>query len=344
MLTDAALKCLKPKVKMYKVSDRDGMYVRVAPSGAISFRLDYRLNGRRETVYLGRYARDGISLARARELCIDARRAIAEGRSPAIEKQREKRRIKEAKSFGEFGEKWLTNATMADSTRAMRRSIFERELMPVWRNRLLTEITPDDLRAHCGRIVERGAPATAIHVRDILKQIYGYAILHGEKVANPADDVGPASIATFTPKDRALSPTEIRIMFKQLEHVATLPTIRLGMKLYLLTMVRKSELQDAVRDEIDFDNAVWTIPKERMKRSKPHNVYLCRQTLDIMIALRPAPATPDICCRPDTTRTRRCRARPSIGSHMPSSNRPKRRGCRWSPSRSMICGGRARRC
>ncbi len=286
MLTDAALKCLKPKAKMYKVSDRDGMYVRVAPSGAISFRLDYRLNGRRETVYLGRYARDGISLARARELCIDARRAIAEGRSPAIEKQREKRRIKEAKSFGQFGEKWLTSATMADSTRAMRRSIFERELMPVWRNRLLTEITPDDLRAHCGKIVERGAPATTIHVRDILKQIYGFAILHREKVANPADDVGPASIATFTPKDRALSPAEIRIMFKQLEHVATLPTIRLGMKLYLLTMVRKSELQDAVWDEIDFDNGVWTIPKERMKRSKPHNVYLCRQTLDIMIALK----------------------------------------------------------
>jgi endonuclease YncB( thermonuclease family) len=47
MLTDAALKCLKQKAKMYKVTDRDGMYVRVAPSGAISFRLDYRLNGRR---------------------------------------------------------------------------------------------------------------------------------------------------------------------------------------------------------------------------------------------------------------------------------------------------------
>ncbi|MFO1091217.1 integrase [Pseudoroseomonas rhizosphaerae] len=286
MLTDAALKCLKPKAKMYKVTDRDGMYVRVAPTGGISFRLDYRLNGRRETVHLGKYARDGISLARARELCLDAKRMIAEGRSPAIEKQREKRRIKEAKSFGEFGEKWLTRAPMADSTRAMRRAIFERELMPVWRNRLLTEITPDDLRAHCAKIVERGAPATAIHVRDILKQIYGFAILHGEKVANPADDVGPASIATFTPKDRALSPTEIRIMLKQLEHVATLPTIRLGMKLYLLTMVRKSELQDAVWDEVDFENAVWTIPKERMKRSKPHNVYLCRQTLDIMIALK----------------------------------------------------------
>ena len=80
---------------------------------------------------------------------------------------------------------------MADSTRAMRRSIFERELLPVWRNRLLTEITPDDLRAHCGKIVDRGAPATAMHVRDIVKQVYGFAILHGEKVANPADEVGP---------------------------------------------------------------------------------------------------------------------------------------------------------
>ena len=58
------------------------------------------------------------------------------------------------------------------------------------------------------------------------------------------------------------------------------------MKLYLLTMVRKSELQDAVWDEVDFENSVWTIPKERMKRSKAHNVYLSRQTLDIMIALK----------------------------------------------------------
>jgi Arm DNA-binding domain len=58
MLRDAALKALKPKEKIYKVADRDGMYVRVMPSGAISFRLDYRLNGRRETVYLGGYGRD----------------------------------------------------------------------------------------------------------------------------------------------------------------------------------------------------------------------------------------------------------------------------------------------
>jgi integrase len=237
-------------------------------------------------VTLGKYGPGELSLARAREKTIDARRAVMEGNSPAHEKQRAKRRIKEAKSFGEFGERWLKGAPMADSTRTMRRAIFERELLPACKNRLLHEITPDDLRALCAKIVDRGAPATAIHVRDILKQIYGFAILHGEKVANPADEVGPASIATFVPKDRSLSPSEIRVMLKQLEHVATLPTIRLGMRLFLLTMVRKSELQDATWDEVDFENAVWSIPKERMKRSKAHNVYLSRQCLDIMIALK----------------------------------------------------------
>ena len=344
MLTDAALKHLKPKEKIYKVTDRDGMYVLVKPSGTLSFRLDYRMNGRRETVTFGKYGPAGLSLARARELCIDAKRAISEGRSPAIEKQREKRRLLEARSFGEFGEKWLTAAPMADSTRAMRRSIFERELLPKWRTRLLTEITPDDLRAHCGAIVERGAPATAIHVRDILKQIYGFAILHGEKVANPADDVGPASIATFVPKDRSLSPTEIRIMLKLLEKVATLPTIRLGMRLYLQTMVRKSELQDAIWDEVDFENAVWTIPKERMKRSKAHNVYLSRQMLDIMIALKTCagnsryllPSRYDA----DAPMSRATFNRVTYRL----SSRRRRKVCRLSHSRFTICEGRAQRC
>ncbi|WP_436171884.1 alpha/beta fold hydrolase [Mesorhizobium sp. LjNodule214] len=79
----------------------------------------------------GLQARQDLSTIRIPTLVV-----IGEGRSPAIEKQRDKRRLKEATSFGEFGQKWLTTAPMADSTRAMRRSIFERELLPVWRNRL----------------------------------------------------------------------------------------------------------------------------------------------------------------------------------------------------------------
>ena len=286
MLTDIALKKLKAKEKIYKIADRDGMYVAVAPSGQITFRYDYRVNGRRETLTIGRYGSSGMSLAEARERCIAARKVVAAGRSPAQEKQREKRRFADAQNFGAVGKRWFKEARMAESTRSMRKAIFDRDILPVWKNRLLTEITPDDLRALCNKVKERGAPATAIHVRDIVKQIYGFTILHGEKVANPADEVGPASIATFVPKDRSLLPAEIRILFQEIEHVATLPTIRLGLRLILLTMVRKSELLDATWDEVDFETAVWSIPKQRMKRGKPHNVYLSRQSLDILIALR----------------------------------------------------------
>jgi integrase len=286
MLTDAALKALRPKGKLYKVTDRDGMYALVAPSGHITFRLDYRLHGRRETLTIGRYGADGLSLAAARQMCIAARSAIMQGVSPAQEKQRAKRQSLADGNFGAVGKRWFAEAAMAESTRSMRKSIYDRDILPAWKNRLLTEITPDDLRALCAKVKDRGAPATAIHVRDIVKQIYGFAKANGAKVANPADEVGPASIATFAPKDRALTPPEIRIAFGLVEDVPTLPTIRLGLKLILLTMVRKSELLDGVWNEVDFEHAVWSIPKERMKRNKPHNVYLSRQSLDILIALK----------------------------------------------------------
>ena len=285
MLTDTALRNLKPKSLTYKASDRDGMYVTVSPAGTVTFRYDYRLNGRRETLTIGRYGPGGISLALAREKLLDAKKAVAAGRSPALEKQREKRRLTAAKNFGDVALKWLADAKMADSTRAMRKHVVDRDILPVFRSRLLNEITADDLRALCNKVKARGAPATAVHVRDIVKQVYAFAILHGERVDNPANDVAAASIATFVPKDRALSPVEIRLAFHQLESIATYPTIRLALRMVLLTLVRKSELIEATWSEIDFENATWTIPKQRMKGRNPHVVYLSRQALDILVAL-----------------------------------------------------------
>jgi len=44
VLTDTALKNLRPKARAYKSTDRDGMYVYVSTGGAISFRYDYRFS------------------------------------------------------------------------------------------------------------------------------------------------------------------------------------------------------------------------------------------------------------------------------------------------------------
>jgi hypothetical protein len=40
MLTDTALRNFKPKSKIYKAFDRDGMYVTVSPVGTVTFRYD----------------------------------------------------------------------------------------------------------------------------------------------------------------------------------------------------------------------------------------------------------------------------------------------------------------
>lgn len=64
MLTDTALKNLRPKTRAYKSTDRDGMYVYVSTGGAISFRYDYRFNGRRETMTIDDMALLEVEAAR----------------------------------------------------------------------------------------------------------------------------------------------------------------------------------------------------------------------------------------------------------------------------------------
>lgn len=55
-LKDAKLRDLPPRERAYKVSDGgNGLCVVVSPSGSRSFRYDYRLGGRRETLTIGRH-------------------------------------------------------------------------------------------------------------------------------------------------------------------------------------------------------------------------------------------------------------------------------------------------
>jgi len=108
MLTDAKLKNLKGREVPYKVADRDGLYVLVSPSGGISFRYNYRVNGRQETLTLGRYGAGGMTLAQARDALADARAALREGVSPARSKtQRELRKKAAAGSTGQ-GNTWAS--------------------------------------------------------------------------------------------------------------------------------------------------------------------------------------------------------------------------------------------
>ena len=73
MLTDTKLKHLKAREKNYKIADRDGLYVLVTPAGSVTFRYDYRINNRRETLTIGRYGPEGINLVEARGKLAEAK-------------------------------------------------------------------------------------------------------------------------------------------------------------------------------------------------------------------------------------------------------------------------------
>jgi len=81
---------------------------------------------------------------------------IAAGKSPAKEKARDKKRMKNTVTSGAWAEKWLRGYQMADSTRDMRKSVYARELKKRFGNQKLSEITHEDLRALTDAIVDRG--------------------------------------------------------------------------------------------------------------------------------------------------------------------------------------------
>lgn len=308
MLTDRELGALAPKGKIFKVVDRDGLYVAVLPTGTRAFRYDYRINGRRETLGIGRYdpacrsAREpeqleygmGLSLREARTLLDRARRDVERGVSPSRTKVEKRTSAAEALTFEGWAENYFQHKSnpksgdeqLADSTLAMRRSVYKRAVADKLGRLKLAEITPQRLMALCDDVKEKRGPAVAIHARELVMNVFRFAQSRGVAVNNPADAVQARAIATFKPRDRALTPAEIRKFLSALEQVATTPTLRLALKFILLTGVRKSEFIDATWGEVDFDAERWTIPATRMKAGKAHVVPLSEQAMDILTAFR----------------------------------------------------------
>ncbi|CRL88292.1 tyrosine-type recombinase/integrase [Escherichia coli] len=286
MLTDTKLKNLKPQDKLYKVSDRDGLYVAVLTSGTVSFRYDYRINGRRETLVIGQYGRDGISLAEAREELIAAKKLLKAGQSPAAAKRDGIKKIRGAETFAVHTDSYMKHVILADSTRAMKQAVIDRDILPVLGNKMMAEITTSMVRDLCDRIVERGGRATAVQAREIISSVYRHANDRGHGLFNPAADIKPSSIAIFKPRERTLTPEEIGLFFRTLDAIGAMGTMKMALKLVLITMVRKGEFTNATWDEIDFKKWTWTIPPDRMKGSRAHVIYLPKQAQDILVGLQ----------------------------------------------------------
>lgn len=238
MLTNTGLQAIQRAKRSVpeKFPDRDGLYAYATPRGVISFRWDFYLggrSGRRGTVTFGKYPI--ISLAKARELLLEAKKDVAAGIDPSRKKVEVKRSVRSSGTFRAWWMDYLAHADIADSTKAMRCAVFTRDLDKTIGNLLLTEITEDRLRDLFDRIVERGAPAVAIHCRDICMSVFDWARARGTKLENVARLIPPTSIARFKPRERNLSPEEIKTALHCFRYVGANVQVKTAQSFFILT-------------------------------------------------------------------------------------------------------------
>ena len=88
-LTDLECRNAKPQASAYKLTDGQGLFLYVMPSGGKSWRLKFRFMGKEKGLTIGPYPT--FSLAEARERREQARKELATGINPAAAKQEKKR-------------------------------------------------------------------------------------------------------------------------------------------------------------------------------------------------------------------------------------------------------------
>ena len=82
-----SIKKAKSKEKQYKLTDGEGMFLRVYPNGSKYWQLQYWFEGKQKILSLGVWPE--VSLTQAREKKVEARKIIKQGIDPLQEKKHE---------------------------------------------------------------------------------------------------------------------------------------------------------------------------------------------------------------------------------------------------------------
>jgi len=88
MLTDTQVRQAKPREREYKLADYASLYLLIRPNGSKLWRLDYRFGGKQKTLALDAYRI--VTLAEARERRDAARKLLANGIDPGVQRKLEK--------------------------------------------------------------------------------------------------------------------------------------------------------------------------------------------------------------------------------------------------------------
>lgn len=269
-LNDQKIKRAKPQEKPYKLTDGKGLYLLIKPNGSKYWRLDYAIDGKRQTLSIGTYPI--ITLARAREIAAHARQQKANGIDPSQAKQQAKaeRKIARLNNFHAIAIQWHTanlhRWKKHNAARILKQ--LENDVFPYLGEKQLNEISVADVKATLSRVVERNAAATAEKIRQWIAAIYAYAAILEMTDRNPAAVLRGTLAKPQTQHLPALPETELTEFYFRLMAANIKQQNRIAMLLLILTFARSTEFRGGKWEEIDFQAAIWTIPSERMKHEK----------------------------------------------------------------------------
>jgi integrase len=288
-LSETTVRMAKPRPKTYRLTDGHGLYVEVAPSGSRYWRLKYRFGDKEKRLAIGVYP--VVTLAKAREEALEARRLLHGGIDPGEAKRQKARGVKlaAANSFESVAREWQKFMKSRWTPHHARNVIesLEQDIFPALGHRPIAEMKAPEFLDAIRKIERRGALDIAQRVRQRCGAVFAYAIGVGCAETNPVTAM-KGIFATHRKTPRKMLPKdELPAFLTKLENFEGERTIALALRFILLTMVRTSELRGARWDEIDFAKSLWSIPAARMKMREPHVVPLSRRALAVLDELKP---------------------------------------------------------
>lgn len=283
MLTDKAIRALKPREGLYRVADGGGLCLEVTPAGSKLWRYRYRHLGRAKMVSLGAYPE--VALADARERRNRSRLQLRAGKDPSAERAAAKDSAKQGMeaSFPAVAKSWLDSkrAEWAPETYRKAKYVTETYLIPQLRHQSIATLGTPRVADALGTIAA-SAPSLASKARQYVSGIVAFAVRHGLREdgrgltlrgALPKHDKGHIPAATDV--------KEVAALAKAIDAYPT-PVTRGALKLAMLTAMRPGIVASARWDEIDLKAAEWHVPGARMKTRHAHIVSLPTQAIEVL--------------------------------------------------------------
>ena len=287
-LSVAAIKAAKSRSKSYKLSDSDGLYLLVTPSGGRYWRMNYRHLGKQKTLSFGVWPDTGLAEARADRDA--ARKILARGDDPAerIKLDRIAANVAAASSFKAVADEWLLKMGKEGRSEITMKKL--RWLLGFINaaigKRPITSISAQELLLMLRTMEGKGRYETAKRLRSTCSQIFRYAIATARAERDVAADLRGALITPKTVHRAAITTSpEAGRLLRSIEAFEGHTNTHAALRLLPHVFVRPGECRFAEWSDFDFDKAVWTIPAHKTKMRRPHAVPLSRQALGILSSI-----------------------------------------------------------